>query len=277
MPYSKEKKHAKPAEQVDIQQQLRDHQHTIASIQENRNTVSEMRIENFYKTSIGKNVPITYRIAKERHSDRNIRTINHAEQQCTDPQLIQQIMVDHYQNTANVVTQQTATLESFLHQHAVPLLPTLDDDQRDMLVEDITCEEVKWALQQASSTSAPGPSGQTISIFWLIFMEAPTLLTAAVNQIAFWPHLTSLPELQWIKTRKIIYIPKVPEPTTPSDYRSLSMLEVLYKLPSRILSKRLNDTLDTVLGPHQYGFQKNKGIQEPLLLVTHAMQDATYR
>ena len=53
------------------------------------------------------------------------------------------------------------------------------------------------------------------------------------------------------------------------------MLEVLYKLPSRILSKRLNDTLNTVLGPHQHGFRKIKGIQEPLLLATHAVQDAT--
>ena len=52
------------------------------------------------------------------------------------------------------------------------------------------------------------------------------------------------------------------------------MLEVLYKIPSRILSKRLNDTLNTVLGPHQHGFRKNKGIQEPLLLATHAVQDA---
>ncbi len=111
-------------------------------------------------------------------------------------------MVNHYQNTANAVNQQMTTLESFLQQHSVPPLPTLDDDQRDKLVEDITCEEVKWALQQASSTSAPGPSGQTISIFQLIFLEAPTLLTAAVNQLAFWPHLTSLPELQWIKKGK---------------------------------------------------------------------------
>ena len=120
----KRKKHAKPDDQVVIQQNLRDHQQAISSIQENRDTVSEMRIENFYKTNIGKNVPITYKIAKERHSDRYIRTLNHLEQQYTEPQDIQRIMVDHYQNTANVVNQQMTTLESFLQQYSVPPLPT---------------------------------------------------------------------------------------------------------------------------------------------------------
>ena len=57
-------------------------------------------------------------------------------------------------------------------------------------------------------------------------MEIPTLMTAAINQIAFVPGLTDIPELHWIRTRKIIYIPKKSPASTLSDYRPLSMLEV---------------------------------------------------
>ena len=38
--------------------------------------------------------------------------------------------------------------------------------------------------------------------------------------------------------------------------RPLSMLEVLYKIPPRILSKRLTETLPTIIGEHQHGFMK---------------------
>jgi hypothetical protein len=34
-------------------------------------------------------------------------------------------------------------------------------------------------------------------------------------------------EFQWIKERRIIYIPKKPDPLGPGGYRPLSMLEVL--------------------------------------------------
>jgi hypothetical protein len=52
------------------------------------------------------------------------------------------------------------------------------------------------------------------------------------------------------------------------------MLEVLYKIPSRILAARLNRILPTIIGPHQHGFMTNKGIQEPSLLATHLIQDS---
>ena len=50
-----------------------------------------------------------------------------------------------------------------------------------MLTESITAEEIKWALGEASENSASGPSGQSLSFFKYLFMEAPALMTAAVN------------------------------------------------------------------------------------------------
>ena len=52
------------------------------------------------------------------------------------------------------------------------------------------------------------------------------------------------------------------------------MLEVLYKIPSRILSKQLTDTLPDIIGEHQHGFMKGRSIQEPILLASHMIQDA---
>jgi hypothetical protein len=61
-----------------------------------------------------------------------------------------------------------------------------------------------------------------------------------INQMVFIPGLIEDKKLTWVRNRKVCYIPKKPNPTTPSDYHPLSMLEVLYKIPSRILARRLN-------------------------------------
>jgi hypothetical protein len=54
------------------------------------------------------------------------------------------------------------------------------------------------------------------------------------------------------------------------------MLEVLYKIPSRILARRLNWVLPTITGPYQHGFMAQKWIQEPSFLATHLIQEANY-
>jgi hypothetical protein len=59
---------------------------------------------------------------------------------------------------------------------------------------------------------------------------------------------------QCIKEGKVIHILKKPLPTTHGDYRQLSLLEMIYKIPSRVLAKRLAPTLPMVMGEHQHGF-----------------------
>ncbi len=90
----------------------------------------------------------------------------------------------------------------------------------------------------------PGPSGQTITIFKLLFQEIPGIFTAAINQQVFNNELASSLAFHWIKERKVVYIPKKPDPNTPSDYCSLSMLEILYKIPARILYNKQSVSTD---------------------------------
>ena len=67
---------------------------------------------------------------------------------------------------------------------------------------------------------------------------------------------------------------KKPSPHSPGDFRPLSMLEVLYKIPSRILTARLTATLPSIFSDTRHGFMPNRGIQEPILLASHFIQDA---
>ncbi len=164
-----------------------------------------------------------------------------------------------YERTAERVLPQLETLDSFLARHNINL-PQIDEDQCAMLEEEFTTEEIKMAISKANEVSAPGPSGQTITFFKLLFMAIPNIMTSALNQLVFVPGLLNDQDFRWIRHRKVVYIPKLPQPVAPGDYRPLSMLEVLYKIPSRILSARLSRILPTVIGPHQHGFMAQRGI-----------------
>ncbi len=197
--------------------------------------------------------PQTFYCIKERNKSRKITKLVVEGREITDQEEIIQVMQSWYEDTAMKTTELTMTLQDFLNRYNIQL-PQISEDQKDQLEEEFTQQEVKDALHEAAENSAPGPTGQTSTFLKLLFTEAPKLFTEALNQLVFLPELSTLPQFHWIKKRKVIYIPKKNNPMTPGDYRPLSMLEVLYKIPSRILSKRINRTLPTIIGPHQQTF-----------------------
>jgi hypothetical protein len=64
--------------------------------------------------------------------------------------------------TAMTATQQTMTLQEFLHKYPIDL-PRLSEEQQEELSQPFTMDEIKEAMQDACEDSAPGPSGQTIA------------------------------------------------------------------------------------------------------------------
>jgi hypothetical protein len=228
-------------------------QQTLKTDIEAKDTASRMRISNFYKTGVGKMRPETFYCIKNNNRCRDINALMHEGVLMTDPDQIVATMQAWYERTAELALLQTETLTAFLARHHTDL-PQIEDDQKEALEEEFSVDEVKQAISEAHEVSAPGPSGHTIAFYKLLFLTMPNMMTRALNQLVFLPRLSEDEQLRWVQHRKVICIPKVPSPTVPSDYRPLSMLEVLYKIPSRILAARLNRILPTIIGPHQHGF-----------------------
>jgi hypothetical protein len=258
----------------EMQEEVLRLQQTLKTDLEAKDTASHMRISNFYKTGIGKMQPETFYCIKNVNRSRDINSLRHEGVEVTDPDQIVATMQAWYERTAERALPQIETLPDFLARHHTDL-PQIEDDQKEALEEEFSVDEVKYAIKEAHEVSAPGPSGQTIAFYKLLFLIMPNMMTRALNQLVFLPRLSEDEHLRWVQPRKVIYIPKGPLPSAPSDYRPLSMLEVLYKIPSRILAARLNRILPTIIGPHQHGFMTQKGIQGPSLMATHLIQDAT--
>ena len=166
------------------------------------------------------------------------------------------------------------SLAEFLHKYGVDL-PEIDINTTEELDRDFTEEEVRQAMKEAASKSAPGPSGQTIGFYKYIFTEIPYIVTKALNEIMFVPGLCNANIIKWIKHRKIVYIPKPGKNIEDiRNLRPLSMLETLYKIQTRLLAKRLGKALEEVLSKHQHGFRPNRSIQTASIPVLLSVKEA---
>ncbi len=122
----------------------------------------------------------------------------------TDPDQIVATMQAWYERTAERALPQTETLTDFLARHHTDL-PQIEDDQKEALEEEFSVDEVKHTIKEAHEVCAPGPSGQTIAFYKLLFLIMPNMITRALNQLVFLPRLSEDEQLRWVQHRKVIY------------------------------------------------------------------------
>jgi hypothetical protein len=196
-------------------------------------------------------------------------------QEITDQDQIMEIMTDRYMHcTGQDRDIPDDTVQDFMEEMDITM-PKLTQDQQDRIGDDITRDEVKQALQKAKAHSAPGPTGQTLGFYKYIFQQIPYIFTRCMNIVAFCDDILDSAALTWIKRRKVIYIPKAgKDPLLPSSYRPLSLLEVLYKIPAKILTDRIGEVLPSISYADQCGFVPGRGAQYNTLTAAHIIQDA---
>jgi len=95
-------------------------------------------------------------------------------------------MQQWYERTAERALPQTISLQEFLTAHNIRL-PQITEEQKESLEEEFTQEEVLEAIKEANEVSAPGPSGQNIAFYKLLFTDIPHIMTQAINQMVFVP------------------------------------------------------------------------------------------
>lgn len=102
------------------------------------------------------------------------------------------------------------------------------------LVEDFTAEEISAALNQMASLKAPGPDGLDACFFqqnWTLMGEEVCRCLIEI--------LNSGVKPSSLNQTHIALIPKKPNPQCVTDFRPISLCNVLYKLIPKVLANRL--------------------------------------
>ena len=87
-------------------------------------------------------------------------------------------------------------------------------------------------------TKAPGPDGMNALIYQKYWHIVGNDVTAAV--LDFLNSGTMLPEINYTH---IVLIPKVKSPEKMSDFRPISLCNVIYKIISKVLANKLKQIL----------------------------------
>ena len=135
------------------------------------------------------------------------------------------------------------------------------------LLKVFTFAEVDIALSQMHPLKSLGPDGMSAVFyqhFWaLVRNEVCNAVLDYLNNGIF---DTS------INDTFITLIPKIKDPTRITEYRPISLCNVLYKLIAKVLANRLKKVLPHIISPNQSAFIPGRLISDNILVVFKALQ-----
>ena len=138
---------------------------------------------------------------------------------------------------------------------------SISDEMNQSLNAEYTREEVVTALKQMEPLKAPGPDGLPP----LFFQHYWQLVGDDVTKVVL-SCLTSGVIPPSINQTFITLIPKVKSPSKVSEFRPISLCNIIYKLVSKVIANRLKGVLPLIISESQSAFQSDKAISNNILV-----------
>jgi len=110
------------------------------------------------------------------------------------------------------------------------------------LTKGFTKEEVVAALKQLHPTKSPGPDG----MFTLFFQKYWSIVGTNVSNLVLSVHNHGM-SISEINITNIAFVPKNKNPQRMTDFRPISLCNVVYKLISKTLANRLKAILPFII------------------------------
>lgn len=126
---------------------------------------------------------------------------------------------------------------------------SITEEMNAWLETEYTRDEVGWALKQMEPLKASDPDGLRPLLFQTYWQDVGDDVSQAVLHCL---NTGSFPSP--IIHTFITLIPKVKGPTRVSEYRPISLCNILYKLMSKVVANRLKQVLPNLILESQSAF-----------------------
>ena len=146
-------------------------------------------------------------------------------------------------------------------------IPTkVSSEMNQSLIKDFTKEEVLAALKQMHPTKAPSPDDMSAIFFQKYWDVVGNDVTSMVLNV-----LNCNKSIVEINKTYITLVPKTKSPTKITEYRPISLCNVVYKLISKVLANRLKVTLPQLITENQSVFLSERLITDNVLVAFEVM------
>ena len=137
----------------------------------------------------------------------------------------------------------------------------LSDDEQAMLAQGITKEDLEYSLAHMKRGKSPGLDGLTVEFYCRFWPVVGNLVIDSINEVqelgSFTPHQ---------RTGILKLLPKPhKDPRIVRNLRLIMLLNMDYKLFTKVLSDRLKVVLPSIVHSDQNGFMKNRFLGNNML------------
>ena len=135
-------------------------------------------------------------------------------------------------------------------------------EENEELTKPFTLEELDVALKEMRNGTAPGPDGLSIEFY----KEFWPLLRNDIKEMLDELHEGSL-DLWRLNYRVIILIPKLKLPNNIKQFRPICLLNIIYKIITKVLTRRLTPVASRVISKNQTAFIPGKNILDGVVIL----------
>ena len=135
-----------------------------------------------------------------------------------------------------------------------------------MLLEEFIAKEVGYALNQMYPLKGPSLDGMP-PLFFQHFW--PTCGVEVTNMVLDFLNLGVFPPN--FNDTHIVHIPKIKEPKLVTNFRPISLCNVMYKITSKTIANRLKKILLTIISDTQSAFVHDRLITDNILIAFETM------
>jgi exonuclease III len=157
--------------------------------------------------------------------------------------------------------------------YPLSVVPTLiKDDINRKLLEEVTQQEIKEALDQMHPDKAPGPDGFTARFFQHCWEIIKSDLTKMIKKSQASSKLGG-----GTNSAFLALIPKEKGALNFSRFRPISLCNTSYKILTKVIANRLKNILPFIVPENQGGFIKGRQIADNIILVQEALHSSLCR
>ncbi|KAM6601781.1 hypothetical protein CsatA_021390 [Cannabis sativa] len=147
---------------------------------------------------------------------------------------------------------------------------SLSELDKSLLAEEFSLDEIEKAFFQLPSDKAPGPDGFNSNFYKANWPSVRNDVLKATSSF-----LNGNGDITPLNTTLITLIPKVKRPSTLSDFRPISLCNIIYKVISKTIANRLKLVLNNLISPNQSAFLPDRLISDNIIIaqeVAHSIK-----
>ncbi|XP_019158195.1 PREDICTED: uncharacterized protein LOC109154910 [Ipomoea nil] len=144
--------------------------------------------------------------------------------------------------------------------------PRISREEAESLIKPADSHEVKKAVFGMKRMGSPGPDDIQAAFYQDYWDEVGNSITMFVNEAL----ATGKVPISFLESF-ITLIPKKTNPESAADFRPITLLNVIFKIVSKVLVNRMRPIMINLVGPHQNSFLPGRSTMDNIVLTQEVM------